>query len=91
MEDENVALVLQLGAEMQRVSHDLNNVLAVVLNGSQFALEELGPKGEALVEGNMEPELIKMIVESLEDVLAAGRRGRTLSVELNTLGRQHSK
>jgi signal transduction histidine kinase len=69
------------GLEMRRISHELNNSLSVILNGAQFALDDLNEKP---------PDLAEVRV-SLRDVLTAGGQVRELSKTLAEQGKKYAE
>jgi signal transduction histidine kinase len=68
---------VEIGRQLRQAVHDFNNLLSVILNGAQFALEEL-----ASADGDVE-----MMKESLEDVQLATRKARDEIRRLGDLGR----
>jgi len=67
----------EIGRQLRQTVHDFNNLLSVILNGAQFALEELA----------IEDRDLEMMKESLEDVQLATRKAREEIRRLAELGR----
>jgi PAS domain S-box-containing protein len=57
------------------IAHDFNNILGVILGNAQLARTDVGPGHPAL--------------ESLEEILKAGRRAKNLVQQILTFARQH--
>lgn len=67
----------EIARQLRQTVHDFNNLLSVILNGAQFALEELA----------IEDRDLEMMKESLEDVQLATRKAREEIRRLAELGR----